>query len=264
MKNGRRGLRLFLLLSFFSLLIFLFDQKNWLDFFYRLVKPPLLATEEKIYDLGQTASQGLDTLKPTGKKDKEIFRLQAELRRLAFDQNQLSSCLEENQHLKKLLGVPLPSSWRFMEARVVGLTEKMRLNRGQQDEVREGMMVVSENILVGKVTEVGSSISQVQLPIDPEAKIPVVIKRSHPGGVQARGLLTGQFSGELILDQVQQNEDIQTGDLVVTSGEGDWLPELLIGQVDEVFPKTAEVFQQARVKPLIDYQKLRIVFIVTN
>ncbi|PJC75981.1 hypothetical protein CO010_03935, partial [Candidatus Shapirobacteria bacterium CG_4_8_14_3_um_filter_39_11] len=54
------------------------------------------------------------------------------------------------------------------------------------------------------------------------------------------------------------------GDLVITSGEENWLPDLLIGQIEEVLPKTAELYQTARVSALLDYQKLRIVFIVAR
>jgi len=39
---------------------------------------------------------------------------------------------------------------------------------------------------------------------------------------------------------------------------------LLIGQISDVLPKSAEVYQKARVKPLLEYDKLRIVFIVIS
>jgi len=49
---------------------------------------------------------------------------------------------------------------------------------------------------------------------------------------------------------------------VVTSGEEGWLGDLVIGQVEEVLPKSAEVYKKAKVTSLVDYQKLRIVFLV--
>jgi len=129
--------------------------------------------------------------------------------------------------------------------------------------VKEGMMVISENILVGRVTAVDEFISRVQKLDDVRTKIPVVVKRPGGVGVQARGLLVTQ-GGSLILDRVLQSEDIQKGDLVVTSGEEGWLGDLVIGQVEEVLPKSAEVYKKAKVTPLVDYQKLRIVFLVVR
>jgi rod shape-determining protein MreC len=196
-------------------------------------------------------------------REREIVLLEGKLRQLAVEQNKLSLCLEENEHLKKLLGAPLPAKWKFQEARVVGISEKLRIDKGKKDGVKEGMMVVSENILVGKVVAVEENTSLVQLVSDPGAKIPVVVKRANMGGVQARGLLLGQGGG-VILDRVLQSEDIQKEDLVVTSGEEGWLPELLVGQIEEVFGIKAEVYQKARVSPLVDLKRLRIVFLVVR
>jgi rod shape-determining protein MreC len=214
-----------------------------------------------------TSITGSTSIKST-KREEEIFRLEGKLRQLAVEQNQLNSCLEENEKIKKLLGAPLPANWKFMEARVVGISEKMRIDKGEKDGVKEGMMVISENILVGKVVKANENDALIQLLSDSNLKMPVVVKKPSPdknkpiGGIQARGLLLGQGGEKLLLDRVLQSEDIQKGDLVVTVGEEGWLPDLLVGQIVDVAPKTAEVYQKARVSPLIDYQELRIVFIV--
>jgi cell shape-determining protein MreC len=42
------------------------------------------------------------------------------------------------------------------------------------------------------------------------------------------------------------------------------LPDLLIGQIEEVKNNPAEIYQQAVVKPLLDYTKLRTVFIIVK
>lgn len=183
---------------------------------------------------------------------------------MAADQNQLATCLEENERLKKLLGAPLPPNWKFIEAKVIGISEKMRLDRGKHDGIKEGMVVISENILVGRVVAVQESTSLVQLVSDPNSKIPVIVKRANSAGIQARGLLLGQYGEKLVLDRILQSEGVQKGDLVVTSGEEEWLADLLIGQIEEVAPQTAEVYKRAIISPLIDYQSLRIVFLVVR
>jgi len=138
----------------------------------------------------------------------------------------------------------------------------MRIDLGRKDGVEKGMTVVTENIYVGQIISVGERDSLVQLPNDPNSKIPVAIKQPGSPGIHARGLLVGQFGGKLVLDRVLQEEDIRQGDLVVTSGEEGYLPDLVIGQIKEVLPGTAEIYQQAIVSPLIDYSSLRFVFLV--
>jgi len=258
----------FFVLVFLSLLFYFFEQHGWLKDIRGWLERPLLATEEKIYGLKTTTVKSLGFFTSQRKQKEEILKLEGKLRQMAVEQNQLSSCLEENERIKKLLGAPLPASWKFLPARVVGFTGQMRLNKGEKDGVKQGMMVVSENILVGRVAEVYQNSCLVTLPITPNIKIPVVVKRPYLTevtqgmGVQAHGILTSLPGQKLILDRVLQQEDIQKGDLVVTSD--DWLPDLVIGQIEEVLPKTAAIYRQARVSPLVDYRQLEIVFIVIN
>lgn len=246
--------KLFFLLCFFSGILFFLDKRGWLGPVRGLAEKPILAAEEKTYSL---------KIFFTGKSsEKELTRLQGELQRLAVGQNQLSSCLEENEKMKKLLGTPLPSNWKFLPVKVVGVNEQLKIKAGISEGIKEGMIVLSEAVLVGKVISAGSDYSLVDLPITPTVKIPVVVKRKGNSGIQAQGLVIGQYGGKLLLDRVLQGEDIQKGDLIVTSGEEGWLPDLVIGTAGEIFPKTAAVYQRAQVLPLMDYQKLRIVFVV--
>lgn len=243
----RKDLTIFfglLLLSFFLMLA---DQNNWLG--------------------------GIRTL-----GEKPVFKLQLSLRRTtpdrcapiqkeAFDQSQLSSCLAENERLKKLLGAPLPPAWKFLPAQVVGVAQKMLLDKGEQDGVKVGQMVVFENILVGRVAKTSAGSAQVILPLSPGIKIPVLTKRPNLAGFQAKGLLENLAGRDLFLTNVLLSESLAKGDLVVTAGElaGEnvgWLPDLLIGRVLEIFPKTREIFQKAKIEPLIDYQNLKEVFVV--
>lgn len=261
---------LFLILFLVSLLCFFFDEKGWLGPMKNLATRPILWMEEKIFQGYQSFSNLGSFFSSNKSKQEKIFELEGKLRQLAVDQNKLSLCLEENKKIKRLLGASLPINWKFMEARVVGISDKMKIARGKKDGLKKGMIVISENILVGKIVSTEESFSLVQLVSESNSKIPVAVKKPNldgtktTGGIQARGLLFGQRGEKLLLDRVLQGEDIQKGDLVVTVGEEGWLPDLLIGQIVDVAPKSAKIYQKARVKPLVDYQKLRIVFIIVK
>lgn len=247
-------MRRFLFLVLLSLLLILIDKKGWDQGPKSLIERPFVWAEERIFAAFRKTEEA-----PVLSEEK--------LRQLAVAQNDLQSCQEENTQMRKLLGAPLPPQWKFLDARVIGLVAgRLRINKGQTEGVKDQSMVVSENILVGKVVSLGANDAWVQTVASSESKIPVVVKRPFDSaqgkaGIQARGLLIFQNS-ELILDRVLQSEDIQKGDLIVTAGEAGWLPDLLIGHIAEVLPKTAAVYQKAKVEPLIDNSKLRIVFVV--
>ncbi|HUV43118.1 MAG TPA: rod shape-determining protein MreC [Patescibacteria group bacterium] len=251
----------FLLLVFISIFFFLFDYFGWLTGVTGFFERPFLFIERPFYSVYQSVNQSFNQLADRN-ESQQIAELQVELRQLALDQNKLTTCLEENEYLKKLLGTSLPSAWQFKMVRVIGLTEQLKIDLGRSKEVEVGMNLVSENIYVGRVVMVNERESLVQLPTDPNSRIPVVIKQPGATGFQARGLLIGKFGGQLVLERVLQEEDIRQGDLIVTSGEEGYLPDLVIGQIKEVNKGTAEIYQQAVVSPLLDYSSLRFVFLV--
>lgn len=260
MGNGglRKVFPLFLLLVFLSGFLFFLDKKGWIAPVRGVIERPIILIEERIHALNISISSYLNIFSYWREGEKEIMRLQGQLRQTAVESSQLSACLEENEKMRALLGVPLPPDWKFLPAKVIGVTDKMRLDKGEKDGVKQGMMVVSENILVGRVDSVEAHFCLVTLPITPNTKIPVVVRADK--GIKARGILVSQPGQKLILDKVLQQEDIQPGDLVVTSA--DWLPDLVIGQIEEVLAKPVAIYKKARVSPLVDYHGLRIVFIV--
>jgi len=259
----RKNWILFFFLLFLSGILFFLDKKKIIKKPKGFLEKPILKAEEKIYGLKNLGEEKIKPIFRGKALEKELLRLQGELQRLAVEQNQLSSCLEENERIRKLLGAPLPAKWKFLPAKVIGGGEKIRIDKGEKDGVKKGMIVVSENILVGRVVEIGEGNSLLETPLTSKVSLPVAIKRPVGKGIQARGILR-PAGGSLVLSEVLQSEDIQKGDLVVSSGDESWPADLLIGQISDVLPKSAEVYQKARVKPLLEYDKLRIVFVIIS
>jgi len=253
----------FVFLIFLSLSLIFLDKKGWVRPIRGLFERPILMLEKEIYILHNAWLQpGRNFFLSKNTFEKELLRLQVDLQRLAVEQNKFNTCQTENEKIRKLLGTNLPLSWKFLPAHITGLTDLMHLDIGNKQQVKVGQGVVVDGLLVGKVIEVSEYASLVQLPSSTGAKIPVVIKRPNTAGVQARGLLVGQYGGQLLLDKVLQAEDIKKGDLVVSSGDEDFLPDLVIGQISNVLGKSAELFQKAQVESMIDYRQLTEVFVV--
>jgi rod shape-determining protein MreC len=79
------------------------------------------------------------------------------------------------------------------------------------------------------------------------------------------GVVNGQ-AGELpVMDYIPQDGDVTEGDLIITSGLGGNFPKnLVIGQVVEVRKKDYEMFQQARLRPTVNFDRLEFVLVITN
>jgi rod shape-determining protein MreC len=257
-----RELVLFLLLLFLCGFLFWADKNGWLKSIRGSLEKPILLMEGRLYLLKVNLSPWLKN----AEREKELNELKAERIQNLEEQNQLSVCLEENEKMRRLLGAPLPAKWKFIPARVVGISSLIRLDKGEKDGLKIGMNIVDQNLLVGKVVSVEQNSALGQTPLSPGVKIPVLVRRysETASGIQARGLLSSLDGENLVLDRVLQSEDIQKGDLVATLGEDGWLADLLLGEVVEILPKSAEIYQKAKVKSLLDYQNLRTVFLVNQ
>jgi rod shape-determining protein MreC len=134
------------------------------------------------------------------------------------------------------------------------------INRGSDDGLRRGMPAVTSQGLVGRVAAVTAGAARIQLITDPGSAINV---RLNPSGAEA--LLTGSLTGELDLQEIPQDTEVQLGDLVLTSGlGGNYPPDILIGQVTGVRQRPVELFQSASVQPVVDFSELKIVLVIVN
>ena len=189
----------------------------------------------------------------------EIARLQAEI--IEFQQENT-----ELQVLSALLDFARahPEN-EYLTAAIIGrdpspFLHYVIINRGSDDSLVRGMPVVSQQGLIGRIAAVTSGASRVQLITDPDSAINV---RIEPSGAEA--ILSGSITGDISLDLVPQDTDINPGDLVLTSGlGGNYPPNILIGQVASVRQRPFELFQTASVQPVVDFSNLEIALVITN
>ncbi len=163
----------------------------------------------------------------------------------------------ENKDLRAQLGAAPRRSERLVPAMVMGVGSGMEIGVGSQDGIKEGMTVVYLGHLVGRTTKVFPRSSIVELPISPGSKIPVRVG-------EASGLVTGQFSASMVLDRVAQNEKVNVGDTVLSSGEGEILPGLVVGKVSKITSSQTDIFIQATVESEVNYGELLMVFVVVS
>jgi rod shape-determining protein MreC len=132
------------------------------------------------------------------------------------------------------------------------------INRGSNDGILRGMPVVTDQGLVGRVDAVIADAARIQLITDPASKVNVRLQNAEEDAV-----LSGSVTGDVTLDQIPQDTALQRGDLVLTSGlGGGYPPDLIIGQVVNV--RARDLFQQATIQPVVDFNSIKIVLIIVN
>ncbi len=196
----------------------------------------------------------------------ENAQLQSQVSQLEAEVVTLREQASELEVLRALLGFARAQPANsYVTARVIGrdtspFLRYLLLDQGSDAGVKRGMPVVSENGLVGRISEVSASASKVQLVIDPQSAINARVQETR-----AEGVLIGQPTGELTLTYLPQDSVVKAGDLVVTSGLGGGFPaNILAGRVVSVRKRDYELYQTATVLPRVEFGGLEIVLIIAN
>jgi rod shape-determining protein MreC len=130
----------------------------------------------------------------------------------------------ENMQLRKILNVVSEPDFNYITVRVISHTNNSFLhsvlvNAGKNHNVKKGQAVINDQGLIGRVVEVGDKASRVLLVTDINSRIPIVIQRTFQ-----RGILVGNNDDYPYLKFLAKDADINVGDIVLTSGDGNVFP----------------------------------------
>jgi rod shape-determining protein MreC len=270
MNQGlRRGWRANKAVYFFVLILvatglFALSQAGILSPFESLVAAPLNALTGVFQRVAVSVSGGvldlseIQTLQQRNAElEQALARLQAEvvdLREVASDYQRLAALVDYASALQ---------GQQVLGADVIGYEQTplrtVTINRGTRDGLQVGMPVVTDQGLVGRIIEVQANGARVLLVSDPSSAI-----SSRLQTTRAEGTVVGLVSGNLEMTYIPLGEQIQDGDLVLTSGLGGNLPaNLVVGQVTSS-RAGLDVYQIAQVRSLIDFDALETVLVITN
>ena len=197
----------------------------------------------------------------------ELEQINAGLRAENFSLREVE---RENERMRRILtfaqtrpGLELRGAQII--ARVIGQESTNFLNYieidlGATHNIAVGMPVVTEQGLVGRISEVNNVTSKVLLITDPSSAVNAILQSSR-----LNGIIQGTPNGDLLMDFIPQGPIFSVGEVVLTSGMGVRFPRgIPIGQVVERRQRDIDIFQQAVVRPSIDFSSLELVAIVTN
>lgn len=170
----------------------------------------------------------------------------------------------ENKRLMALLSFSAQREERMVAARVIGVDasswfRSITIDRGSSDQLREGMAVVSAYGVVGRIVTCTPHSSRVLLVVDASSKLSTLIERTR-----ARAICRGDGDG-MSLDFLPLTDDVQVGDLLITSGLGGGFPKgLIVGTVTRVDKRGYDMFQSVKVEPAVDFEHLEEILVISS
>ena len=203
-----------------------------------------------------------------------LVDVKADNERLAYDNarlreqnHRLEQKETENRELRRLLQLRESLPGDLVSAQVIGkdFTEFFRvtrvvLDRGSRN-IRPNMPVVSPDGVVGKVLRVAGDTIDLQLSVDAAFGIDVIDERT-----QARGFVRGTGDPSKYackVENVDSRDEVEIGDLLVTSGKGKWFPKgLPVARVTKVVKREPGRDQEIEATPTVNFSRLDAVLIL--
>jgi rod shape-determining protein MreC len=201
------------------------------------------------------------------KRDNE--RLGYDNARLREQVHSLEQAQVESRQLRRLLQLKDSTPGEAVSAQVIGkdFTEFFRVTRIVLDrsarDVRSHMPVISPDGVVGAVLHVAGDTVDVELAVDAAFGVDVEDERTR-----ARGFVRGTGDPARYgckVEMVDSRDDVEIGDLLVTSGKGRWFPRgIPVAKVTKVIRRELGRDQDVDAAPTVDFSRLDSVLVLVT
>jgi rod shape-determining protein MreC len=218
---------------------------------------------------------GVSVLTPFAVAGERVARPFRDAWSYTSDLIQEQTAARDNERLRELLafvdGPSFPADFRGVATRVIArppsvYRQEVLVAAGSGSGVEVNDPVVSDDGLVGLVTDVTSNSAKVTLVTDQQSAVSALVLESDAAGVVRHGA----SAASLILDRVGKDELVGEGDLVVTAGwktlrfESLYPPGIPIGTVKSVGQQDVDLYKRIQVTPLVDFDSLSEVIVLVR
>lgn len=170
-----------------------------------------------------------------------------------------------NERLRNLLQFKEKFSTSIVAAEVIGQDpsawfKSVTINKGERDGIRKGMAVISPDGVVGQILKTAPHYATVLLITDYSSAIDSIVQRTR-----ARAIVEGGGENRCQLKYLLRTEEVNAGDVIMTSGlAGNFPKGLLIGEIRKVEKKGRGIFQYAELVPSVDLTKLEELLVIAE
>lgn len=138
------------------------------------------------------------------------------------------------------------------------------LDVGSSNEVSVNDPVITENGLVGWVSQVDLTTCKVKTILSPDTKAGAIDKQTNDSGIISGS--TSLCDDNLTsLNKLAEDNKIKEGDIIVTSGTaGVYPPNLIIGKVKEIKYNSYDISRYAVIEPYEDIREITSAAVITS
>ncbi len=264
LRGPSLGTRIVLLGIFSVLLMYLDHRENHLG----AVRSALSVAVYPVRVAVDLPSRGLgwlaETLSDRGRLLDENRRLREERLEFLARLQRMEALQAENTRLRALLDSAPRVADRVLVANILSMDldpfqHRLVIDRGGSDGAYVGQAMLDAGGIVGQITRVEPYTSEAILISDPGHATPVEVNRN---GLRTIALGTGD-SSRIVLPFLPNNADVQTDDLLVSSGLGGAFPPgYPVGRVVQVERMPGEPFASITAEPTGALNREREVLLV--
>jgi rod shape-determining protein MreC len=255
----------FLTLTAAMFVIAVLSQQSWAAGFRGAAKSALAPLEAQMTSLASSAEHATAIFGDIASLRAQNQRLTAENQDLKRQLAELNAAAYDNKELRLALDFQRTFGHRTVVAEVVGrgpdaFSRTLQIDRGSDDGVWAGMIVVSGPGLVGRVRESGPHGAIVQTLADPQSRANVFLSGS---GLQ--GTVIGGPAALQLQLQHRVGATASKGEWAITSGIGGVYPRgLVVGNVTSVTHSDAATVDTALVDWVNNLATLSLVIVVLD
>ena len=263
--------RPFIGLFVLALLILLFRSASAVQAMAVAGTQVLVPVQRVLAETGVTTNRFFQAIGELDQLRADNARLQVENNTLTLENARLAEAAIAAQQGAKLATAQRGLPYRTITAPVIardpsGVLKTLVIGAGTDQGLRVDQIVLSEQGVVGRVSEAGTNYAKVILVTDSSSSVSALVQTSR-----ASGIVRGQYGDALVMEWILQSDPVKPGDVIVTAGLGlgnelrSLYPKgLVIGTVVDVTKAEVSAYQRAVVAPAVDLRKLENVIVIVD
>lgn len=196
-----------------------------------------------------------------------VKQMEDAMANLYVENSRLKILEEENEVLREYLKFSKESEKKFVLGKILArkslvssnLDQNIIIDKGLNDGIKIGAGVISNSTIIGKVIGMENNLAEICLITNRDCKLAVTMQNKD----KTAGIIKGELGLTVKMEFIPQTEEVNAGDIVVTSGLEESIPRgLVVGRVTEVNKESNELWQNATIEPLVNYNNLIIVSVL--
>jgi rod shape-determining protein MreC len=269
-RNRRQRVLIITLIVICVLLVTVYSRESNNGLFHRLQRfsmdiiSPLQKGMAKVFD---PIRDGFGYMADMVTARSERDRMREENEELEEQVFEIGELERENEELRKMISVKEQNPHLdFLVVDVIGANpdlweQTIQIGAGYSDGLQEYMAVLSEDgKLVGRIIECTAEAAIVQLVTDEKSAVGAKLQSNAE-----MGIAKGEGRGGVRLELLDQDAEVNMGDVVLTSGMGGTCPEgIPIGIITEISERRADLSIGILIEPAATLTRLEKVMIVRS